>query len=209
MRSAMHRASLLSKDLLMLHLRKAFAVALLSVALPAGAAAQQRAPAAPVAAQRSAAPSQEQMQQWMTELQQLHVKLEGIQARAIQDPQLQAAQNALGSEIKAAMEKADPQLPAKMQRVEALEAEAARARQAGDQAKLQQLSQEAYAIQASFMDAQNRVFQQPAVAARLEAFQTRLETRMAQVDAEAPALIKRFKELEGKLNAGMQAHQRR
>lgn len=190
----------------MVRMKRAFVIALTALALPAAAAAQQRAPAAP--AQQAQNPSQQQMQQWMTELQQIHGKLEAIQAKAIQDPQLQAAQESLGTEIKTAMEKADPTLPESMQRVQALESEALKAQQAGDQAKLQQLAQEAQSIQARFMEAQAKAFQQPEIATRLEAFQTRLETRMVEVDPAASDLIQRFKELEGKLAAAMQAPQR-
>jgi hypothetical protein len=195
----------------MSHSRKAFAVVLLSIALPAGLASQQRtqAPTAPrAAASAPASPAQVQAQQWMMELQQVHSKLEAIQARAIQDPQLQAAQNSLNNEIKAAMDRADPQLARKMERGQALEAEARQAQQAGDQAKLQQLAREVQAIQNSFLQAQAQAFQQPGLSAKVEAFQTRLEARMAQVDPEAPALIKRFQELEGRLQAAMQAQPR-
>jgi predicted nuclease with TOPRIM domain len=193
----------------MVRMKRVFLVASLTLILPTALAAQQRSPAPAAARQQAAAPNQQQVQQWVTELRQLHQRLEQIQTKAAEDPQIQAAQNALGLELKAAMEKADPQLPARLQRLQALEAEAVKAQQSGDQAKLQQLIQEAQTIQNRFVEAQARVFQQPAMAAKVQAFQTRLEARMAQVDAQSPTLIRRFQELEGKLNAAMQVSQQR
>lgn len=179
--------------------------AVFSATVPAALAAQE--PASPAPAPQAGAPDQQQVQNWLSELQQLHLKLERIQARAAEDPQLQSAQAELGNEIKEAMEKVDPQLPAQLERVERLEAEAGQAQQAGDEAKLQQLAQEAEAIQIRFLEARTRVFQQPEIAAKLEAFQTRMERRMAEVDPEAPELIKRFQELEEKLSTALQAAQ--
>lgn len=192
----------------MVRMKRAFAIALVTLALPAAAAAQQRAPAPATSAQQAQAPNEQQMQQWMTELQQIHGKLEAIQAKAAEDPQLRAAQESLGTEIRTAMEKADPTLPTSMQRVQTLESEAVQAQQAGDQAKLEQLAREAQTIQARFMEAQAKAFQQPEIATRLEAFQTRLESRMVEVDPAASGLIQRFKELEGKLATAMQAPRR-
>jgi chromosome segregation ATPase len=180
-------------------------LALFGAMVPAALVAQQTTPSA--SQERAGAPDQEQVQSWLSELQQLHLKLERIQASAAQDPQLQSAQVALGNQIREAMEKVDPQLPSQLERVEQLEAEAGRAQQAGDEAKLQQLAQEAEAIQIRFLEARNQVFQQPEMAARLEAFQARMESKMAEVDPEAPQLIKRFQELEEKLAKALQAAQ--
>jgi predicted nuclease with TOPRIM domain len=188
--------------------KRALLIALVGLALPATLNAQQRA-ASPLQQQQQAGPSEQQVQGWVNELRELHGKLEAIQLRAMQDPQLQSAEAQLGEEIKAAMEKADPQLPAMMQRMSVLEAEAVKAQQSGDRAKLQQLTQEARGLQVRFMETQNRVFQQPAMATKLRAYQQRLETRMMQIDPQAPTLIERFQELEGRVSAVMQAGPRR
>lgn len=194
---------------------RVLAVALVSLTLPVSLAAQQRpAPAtqqraAPAAQQAPGAPTQQQVEQWVGELRQLHGKLESIQGQAMQDAQLQRDQAALGEEVRAAMERADPGLETLMQRVPALEAEARSAEQAGEQARLQQLAQEAQTIQARFAQAQAKAFEAPTIATRLEAFQDRLEARMVQVDPETPAMVRRFQELEGRLNAAMQNAQPR
>jgi len=192
----------------MVHTKRIVLIALLGLGLPATLAAQYRS-TAPAAQQqqRQATPAEQQMQQWVAELRQLNGKLEEIQAKAMQDAQLRSAQASLGEEIRAAMAKADPQLQMHLQRMQALETEGRRAQQAGDQAKFQQLAREAHGIQARLLQAQQTVFQQPAIAARMEAFQSRLEARMAQVDPQAPTLIRRFQELEGRLNAALAASQ--
>jgi hypothetical protein len=191
--------------------------ALLSIAVPVAAHAQQRvvptgqqrtAPAAP-SMQRPAAPTQQQVEGWIAELRQLHGRLETIQNRAMEDQQLRRDQAALGQEIQAAMERADPALPGLVQRMAVLEREAVQAEQAGEQAKLRQIVQEAQGIQTRFAQVQGRVFSQPEIAGKVQAFQGRLEARMLQVDPQTPTLVRRFQELEGRLNSAMRGTQPR
>lgn len=185
--------------LLMTRSMQLFVVALVALLLPTSLLAQQgSAPAA-----QAQQPTQE-VQAWFMELQQISGKLGEIQVRALQDPELQAAQNMLGTEVKAAMDKVDPGLAASVERVGALEQEAMKAQQEGDQAKLAQLAQEAQQIQTRFVTAQSTVLEQPELAAKVEAFQTRLERRMIEVDPEARTLIQRLRELETKLQTAMQ-----
>src|SRR5687768_15390891 len=122
----------------------------MSAALPAVSLAQQ-APAAP-----QAKPDMQEVQGWLTELQQLHTRLEGIQQKALADPQISAAQTTLGGTIKAAMAKIDPGLEQSMARMQTLEGEATTAQQAKDQAKLQQIGAEAQKIQEQFISAQQK-----------------------------------------------------
>lgn len=182
----------------MTKLMRGFVAALAALTLPTAVLAQQRETPAP------AAQNQQEVQAWFMELQQISAKLGEIQVRALQDAELQAAQNALGTEVKAAMDRIDPGLAASVERVGTLEQEAAQAQQAGDQAKLEQLAREAQQIQTRFLTAQNTALEQPELAAKVQAFQTRLEQRMIQVDPEARTLIQRLRELEGKLQAALQ-----
>lgn len=178
--------------------------ALLLAALPGALAAQEPAPApAPAAPTAPEGPSAE-LQGWLIELQQLHGRLEAIQAQALADPTLSAQQEELGTSIRAAMEAIDPALPQSMTRIQALESEAATAQQAGDQARLEQIGAEAQQIQAQFLNAQQQALQKPELAAQVEAFQVTLEAKMKEVDPEAEQLIARFQELEQKLSAAMQ-----
>jgi chaperonin cofactor prefoldin len=178
----------------MFDLRKVLLLALFVAVAPASLAAQQRAPAP------GGSVGEAQLEQWVTELQELHARLEQIQARALEDEALRSEQGALGDQIRTAMQQADPQLPGLMERMQQLETQAAGAQRAGDEAAFQRLAQEAQQIQARFADAQMKAFEQPAIATRLEAFQTRLETRMAQIDPQAPRMVERFQQLEKQLD---------
>ncbi len=172
-------------------------VALAVLLLPAGLLAQQ--PTAP------AAPNQQEVQAWFLELQQISAKLNEIQMKALQDPKLQAEQEALGTEVKTAMDKIDPGLSASVERVKGLEQEAMQAQQSGNEAKLKELAAEAQQIQTRFMNVQNQALQQPELAKKIEDFQTRLETRMVEIDPAARGLIQRLLELETKLQTAMQS----
>jgi uncharacterized membrane-anchored protein YjiN (DUF445 family) len=180
----------------MIRIRHVLLVGALALAFPSFLTAQQRMPAS-----QASPAEQQEVQQLLTELRQLNTKLESIRQTVMADPQLQTTQEALGEEIKTAMEKADPELPRSLKRAEALEAEAAKAQREADEAKLQKLAEEAQQIQMRFVEAQAKVLNQPEVAAKVEAFQDTVEARMAQVDPEAPALIKRFQDLETRLTA--------
>lgn len=160
-------------------------IALALVALPAGLAAQE----APAAAEQQA-PAQ-------TEQQQIQARLQAIQARALQEPALQAAQDSIGSLLTATMERVDPTFKAQAARAEALKAEVAAAQQAGDNAKLNQLAAEAEQLQQGFAASRQRALQDPQMAAAIQAFQQRIVARMVELDPETQALLARLQELKG------------
>jgi cell fate (sporulation/competence/biofilm development) regulator YlbF (YheA/YmcA/DUF963 family) len=154
---------------------------------------------------QTAVPDQEELEAIFAELQQVHLQLEEIQMQALQDPQLSAAQEQLGEEIRQAMESHDPTMKDRMARVQALETEAANAHQAGDHDRLQLLMTEAQQLEEHFMAVQHHVLEEPAIATKVTAFQTQLERKMVEVDPDAQTLITRFRELEGRLQAAMRA----
>lgn len=158
-----------------------------------------------VSAQQAQAGVPAEVQGWITEIQQLHTRLEALQTKALADPQITAEQQTLGLSIKAAMGKIDPSLEQSLDRMKQLETQAAEAEKGGDQAKLQQLGQEAQQIERRFMTAQQKALEQPDLAARVLEFQEKLHKKMLQVDPEAQKLITRFQELETKLAAAMRA----
>jgi hypothetical protein len=180
-------------------------VALATLLLPLGLAAQQR----PVAQQRAAAPTpaQQQAQGWYMELQGIQMQLGPAIAQAMRDPRIQAAQKALGAEIQAALNKADPGLAALEPRMKAMEAEAAKAQQAGDRARLQKLMQDAAPIQQRLMRAQQAVFNQPAVVRKANAFESQLQAKLIQIDPKNGPLIQRSKQLQTQLQRVMQQQQ--
>ena len=147
------------------------------------------------------APAQQEMDAVFLEFQQVHMQLEDIQNQALQDPQLNATQTEIGSEIRAAMEAQDPTMPDRIARMTTLETEAHAAQQSGDNARLEELVTEAQSIEQHLLALQQSVLQEPAMAARIADFQTQLERKMAEVNPETQALIARFRELESRLAA--------
>jgi chromosome segregation ATPase len=158
-----------------------FALAL--AAAPAALAAQG-APAAP----QQQTPAQAEMQQIQAQLQQ-------IQQRVLQEPAIKAAQDSVGTEMTATMERLDPTYRAQVARAEALKAEVAAAQTAKDNAKLNQLAAEATQLQQGFASARQRAVQDPAMAARIKGFQERIVARMTEVDPQTQTLLARLQEL--------------
>ncbi|HUE95134.1 MAG TPA: hypothetical protein VMN39_00655 [Longimicrobiaceae bacterium] len=179
-------------------------LAVLIFALPGIASAQD----APDAHDHSADPnqshehsaSQAEIGAWLNEMQQVHQQLERLQQRALADPELSVVQEELGEEIRTAMGTADPTLGQQLDRIGALEAEVAAAQQSGNEETLRTLMMEAQQIQQRFMAIQQQVLEQPPIAAKVSAFQTRLESKMVELDPTAGDLIERFRELEHMLD---------
>lgn len=192
---------------------RAAAVALALTALPAGLFAQQRQPqpqrtSAPRAAAPAPGAAQREAQAWYAELMQIGQRLQAAQVKAMEDPQLRAGQEQLGRELKAAVVKADPGLAGVDARAQAMEAEARRAQQAGDQETLLRLGQEAQQIQIRVMNAQQRALRDnPALAARANGFEEQLRRRMVQVEPQTMALVARGQELQGRLEQAARAMQ--
>lgn len=184
--------------------RRKILLAIASLALPTTLAAQQPARSAPVSARRPAPakrpPAAEAL---LSELQVINAKLEALQARALQDPQLRAAQQSLGVAIKTAMTRIDPELEQSVARGHQLQQQALAARQKGDQATLQKLSAEMQEVQQRFFTVQQEVVAEPALAAQLKSFQDGVQKKMADLDASAPQMIIRFGQLQSQLAATM------
>jgi hypothetical protein len=165
---------------------------------PAAGAATGAAPA------QALTPEQQAIQNLFNEYQELHSQLQGLQGQALQDPQLSADQEALGNDIRVAMEAYDPMMKQRLGRVNAIETEASAAQAAGDMPKLQLLMSEAQEIEQHFMSVQESVMEQPEIAAKVDAFQSKLEQKMIQISPGAQALMTRFRALETQLQAAMQ-----
>lgn len=182
-------------------LTRRFVPFIITAALVLGAAAPL------TAQQQSGGEEVAQLDAMFAEFSTLETRLQEIQAQALEDPALLEAQQELGNEIHAAMEDIDPSLPQRIERMEELEARAAAARESGDEATLLALAEEAQQIQQSFAAAQAQAMQQPEIAERVAAFQSRLQARMSEIDPEADRLIERMEELEQRLMAAMQPAQ--
>lgn len=176
------------------HFRRALLALILTAGSPGLIAAQQADPPAAV-------PGQLELEAIFAEFQRVHMQLEGIQNEALRDPQLSAAQQELGTTIQSAMENVDPTMKERMARAMVLEAEAHAAQQTGDAERLEELVSEVETIELHFMRVQQQVVAEPAIAAKIMAFQTDLERKMIELNPEALDLINRFRELESVLQS--------
>lgn len=159
------------------------------LALPAAAHAQtgQPAPATPAApAQQPAADEASQLRQRISQLQQ----------RALADPSLKGAQDSLNTVVQQAMACLDPTAPTKSARATALTAEVAAARAASDNAKLNQLAEEATQLQSYFAGLTPRAMQDPQVQTARQAFLARVLERMKAIDPNAQQYVDRLSELQ-------------
>jgi chromosome segregation ATPase len=170
-------------------------------AAPTALSAQVAAPAPADAPVDSAAAAQ--IQGWLAEIQQINGRLQELQQRAMQDPELAAEQEALGARIRTAMEAADPELQPSLERVEALQSEAVAAEQQADTARLMEIGEELRQIESRFMTAQEQALAQPEISSDLDAFQVALQSRLVELDPEAPQLIARFQELQQMLASAL------
>src|SRR5690606_15220303 len=105
----------------------------LLLAVPTLALAQQAEQATP------SSPSQEDVEALLVEYENIHRQLQGIQQQALADPDLTAAQIALGDQIRTAMESEDPSIADELQRAETLEVELQTAQQTGNAERFEEL----------------------------------------------------------------------
>lgn len=160
----------------------------LALAFPLLAAAQSPTPGAELPPE---------VRGWLNELESIHAQLAQLQEQALRDPALAARQDALGTQMRSAMEAVDPSLAEAMDRIPAMEAEAATAEAQGDDAKLVKLSAEAQEIEQRFVAAQNQALEQsPELVAEVMDFQSTLQARILESDPRAPELLSRMQELE-------------
>lgn len=169
-------------------------LSLLLLAAPLGLFAQQQGAVDPAQLPPEA-------QELIGELQQLQARLQPIQQQALQDPEIQAAQQALGAEIQEAMVEVDPETPEKMERLQELMVQAQAAQAEEESAAMTEIVSEARALEQQLQAAQAAAIQSPELAPRVEAFQDRLLERMVEVDPEAEALLDRAQELNARLAA--------
>lgn len=154
-----------------------------ALALPAQVAAQESTPAAEQAPQQDAAAIQARLQQ--------------IQQRALQDPELQRAQERIGAEVVATMTRVEPTFTARSARAEAMPADIAAAREAGDNARLHELNAEAQELQTFFAATRAQAMQDPQLRESLQAYQARIVAKMVELEPETEQLLARLAELNG------------
>jgi len=176
-------------------------VAMLALAfVPATVLAQEPAPAQPQASP--------ELQGWVAEMQQLQAELAPVQAQALEaDPALQEEQEQVSAAVQQAMLEIDPALPERQDRIAVLQEEARAAQEAGDVDRIIELSGEAEQIQQSFADAQMQAMQREDIAPQVEAFQTRLQARMMEIDPATETRMQRLQELERQIETSLRRSQ--
>ncbi len=189
------------------HTRRAGVLALTLAGLPVALSAQARPTATRVAAPAASAatPSREQARAQMAELRTIAARLQGIHARAMRTGDLTTTQATLMRDIKAAMERQDPELPRLATRVKAMETEARTAEARNDVARKQALAREFATIQSRFMRAQQTVMRQPDIARRARAFDDRLHRQMVAADPQTDQLLARSRQLQARLQGAQRS----
>lgn len=160
--------------------------------------------ASPVAlnAQQQTEPPQE-VQEWLTEMQQIQQQLQPVQQQALQDETIQQGQQRAAEAVRTAMIEKAPEMEAKLERLETIMAEAQQAQAAGDQEKIMALTQEAQQLQPQLAQAQTEALALPEVESQVTAFQQQLRDKMVELDPAAKPLLERLAVLEERLQEAM------
>jgi hypothetical protein len=140
------------------------------------------------------APPSPQIQAWLSELKSIQERLAPVEQEALQDPELQEEQEAIGEAVLAAMISADSTVEAKLDRLREIMLEAHGLN--GDGARLDALAAEVQAIHPEVERVRAEALTRPEVETKLKAFRKRVQDRMAQIDPESRPLVTRFEELE-------------
>jgi hypothetical protein len=170
------------------HIYRAGLPALLLLLMPVAAAAQQQ---------------EDQDQAWAMELQQIHVRLQALQERALEAEDLRQQRDETTALLRAVMVEIDPEVGPALDRLEAMMDEVLEAQDAGDVQRIVALSEEAQSIQPRIARAQAQAVQREDVREQIESFQQNLRARMIQMDGDAEALLARALELEQRLRGGL------
>lgn len=172
-----------------------------AVALPGTLAAQESAaPAQPAQPAPAAQPAQ--AVPTPQEVAQLRQRLGELQQRAAQDPTVKAANDAFNAEVMTAMQGLDAEAAGKKARADAIPGEVQTARAANDNARLNQLAEEATALQGYFNQLRQRALAIPEIEEKRRAYVAQLFAKMKELDPEAQSIVDR---LDAARAAGVQA----
>jgi hypothetical protein len=163
---------------------------ILAILAPSALQAQQAQPELPPEAR-----------ELIAELEEIQQQLAPVQAQALADPEVQDSREALSEVLEATMGQLDPELPSEMERFAHLEARMAAAQAQQDEAAMRSILQEAQRIEQRLQSAQAQALQRPEVAREVERFETRLLTKMAEIDPRTETLVQRMGELSARLHA--------
>jgi hypothetical protein len=140
-----------------------------------------------------------EVQQLVTEAQQLQAQLQPVQQRALNDPAIQQEQQEVEDQVRSRIEDADPENAERLDRMEQLLAEAAVAQENGDEQKIAALTSEAQELQPHIQAAQQQALADPGIAERLSIFQENVRMKMIEIDPEAREVLARLSAIEQRL----------
>lgn len=161
-------------------------IALVAAALfaaPAAGYAQEGQPATASAAEAG-------------EAAQLRQRIAQLHQQALTDPSVKPVQDSLNTAIQDAMARLDPAAPGKAARATSLNQEVEAARAAGDNAKLNQLADEATQLKAYFDNLRPRAMEDARVQAARQVYLARVFERMKQIDPNAQQYVDRLNALK-------------
>ena len=161
-------------------------IAAIAIAAPAAAHAQQT-PAPATAPAPAAAPA--------AEIAQLQQRIGQLQQQALADPSLKGVQDSLNTAVQQAMARLDPAAPGKAARATSLNQEVEAARAANDNAKLNQLADEAAQLKSYFDALRPRAREDEQVKAVRQVYLARVFERMKQIDPNVQQYVDRLAEL--------------
>lgn len=141
---------------------------------------------------------QEQMA-LMGELQSINQQLIPIRDEALSNPEMQARQEELQSDVDAAMREINPEFPAMQADFDSLRAELGVAQEGGEEAEVQSLVTEMRTLQGAMQETQTEAIEREDIAAAIETFRDELYERMRELDPRADSLINRAEELNAEL----------
>ena len=165
----------------------AFAPAMLHAQADAANGAQAEA-AAPAATAEPAGQA--------ADAEAIAAQIQRVQQQALQDPSLRAANQAISQLIMQTLPKVDPNYAAYAARAGTLKADVAEAQAAQDNARLNELAEEAKQLQANVAAAQAKAREDATVKERLEEFRVQLFTKMVEIDPAVQDLVAQLQELQ-------------
>jgi hypothetical protein len=144
----------------------------------------------------AAAPTMLRAQSAPADAAAITAQIQRVQQQALQDPELRAANQAISTLLTATMAKVDPSYPTYAARAATLNADVAAAQAAKDNARLNELAEEAKELQASVAAAQAKAREDAAVKAELEAFRVKLFAKMVEIDPAVKELVAQLEALQ-------------
>ena len=166
-------------------------VALLAALLPNVALAQHPMPPAAPGAPGAPGGVDPRMQAMMA----AQMRIMQAQQQAIADPAIVKERDVVQKAIETEMTKRDKKVRSKLDRFHALEKqiEGMQAQDTKDPAKLEPLLKEIRELAMELSQHQQKVMEDPAVMAKVDAFEKKLLAKMGEIDPGVPALIEQMK----------------